>query len=69
MEIKHLTNLGNNYELTPPCPQGGICENTGMVPLRVYSKDMELYGEYEVTYTCGDSHCYPSMDAPAVKVV
>ena len=63
--VERLTHLGNNWVMNNPHSE----TEPRTISVRITSHGGDVYGAYEVTFTC-DEECVaaPGMDAPAKKI-
>lgn len=61
-QVNQLSNLGNTYEMVNPDPGNGNAW-TSSIGIRVWGKDNDFYGAWEISFPCGNSACHPSLDA------
>ena len=64
--MRQLSNLGNTYEMINPDPGNGNAW-TEKIPIRVWGKDNDFYGAWDVHYPCGRGVC-GNMDAHATRL-
>jgi len=70
VSLKPLLHLRNQWICQKPsnyvsAPNGGAGQH---IPIRVTDISGKVYGEYNVAFTCGSTHCSKDTDAPATKL-
>lgn len=63
--MKQLSNLGNTYEMINPDPGNGNAW-TDKIPIRVWGKNGDFYGAWEINYPCGRGVC-GNVDAHVIR--